>query len=125
MIVNRMIGGCLAAVSLILLALVLTNLGSATLGIEVMDRLGLLFVVFFIAAQLVICLIFLRPSELWVPLLLLIGGTILFAFIGGGGAQGQTPAHHALFAGASLSGLATGTLAMLGREEVEEDYQSD
>jgi hypothetical protein len=50
---------------------------------------------------------------------------ILFAFISGGGVGGHTPVLHPLFAGASLSGLALGILAMLGYEEVEEDSQSD
>jgi len=127
MILNRLVGGCLTAISFILLGLVLTTRGSSTLGIEVMDRLGLTFAVLFIAAQFVICLIFLRPSEFWVPLLLLIGGTVLFVYQGGPGmGRGSLASfEYALFGGASMSGLASGILAILGKEEVVKENHPD
>jgi asparagine N-glycosylation enzyme membrane subunit Stt3 len=119
MIVNRIAGGCLAAVSFILFGLVLSSRGSSTLGIEVMGRLGLSFVLLFLAAQLVVCLVYVRPRDRLVPLLLFVGGTILYAVMtgrGGGAAEAaRIPLHQALMAGASFSGLAAGTLAMMGQ----------
>jgi len=114
MIVNRLVGGCLAAVSFILLGLVISTRGSSTLGIEVMNRLGLTFVLLFLAAQLVICLVFLKRKDLLVPLLLFAGGTILYAVVIGGGEATRVPFTHALFAGTSFSGLAAGLLLMIG-----------
>ena len=118
MIVKRLVGGSLGAASFILMGLVMSSRGSSTVGIEVMDRLGLPFVLVFLGAQLVVCLIFLKPKELLTPLLLFAGGTILYAVVigsGGGAAEaGRIPLHYALFAGASFSGLATGLLMMIG-----------
>ena len=118
MIVNRIAGACLASVSFIIFGLVLLSRGSSTPGIEVMDRLGLSFVLVFLAAQLIVCLVYLRPKDRLVPLLLFVGGTILYAVMtGGGGAAGaaRTPLYHAMMAGASFSGLAAGALAMMGQ----------
>jgi hypothetical protein len=64
-----------------------------------------------------VCLLFLKPGEVRVPLLLPVGGTVLFALLGGTGGGGSTPLHHAPFAGASFSGLATGVPALLGNGE--------
>ncbi len=119
MIINRLVGGCIAAISFILFGLVMTTRGSSTLGIEIMDRLGWPFVLGFLGAQLVVCLVFLSPGEYKVPILLLAGGTVLFALIGGTGGAGRVPLNHALFAGASFSGLASGILTMLGNEKGE------
>jgi hypothetical protein len=122
MIINRLVGGCLAAASFILFGLVLSSRGSSTLGIEVMDRLGLLFVLLFLAGQVVACVVFIRRKDLLVPLLLFVGGTILYGVMtgGDGGTAGGTaeavrvPLSHALMAGASFSGLASGALVMMG-----------
>jgi hypothetical protein len=119
MIINRLVGGCIAAISFILFGLVMTIRGSSTLGVEIMDRLGWPFVLGFLGIQLVVCLVFLRPKEFKVPLLLLAAGTFLFALIGGAGGEGHIPLNQALFAGASFSGLAAGILAMLGNEKGE------
>ena len=117
MILNRLVGGCLAAASFILLGLVMSARGSSTLGIEVMNRLGLPFVLLFLAAQLVVCLIYVRPKDRLVPLLLFAGGTVLYAVMigrGGGSVEAaRIPFHHALIAGASFSGLASGALVMI------------
>jgi hypothetical protein len=125
MILSRLVGGCLAAFSFILLGLVMSSRGSATVGIEVMDRLGLVFVLSFLGAQLVVCLVFLKPGDLLVPVLLFAGGAILYAVVTGTGsgpdAVSRIPLHQALFAGASFSGLASGVLLMIevgsGRED--------
>jgi hypothetical protein len=117
MIVNRIAGGCLAAVSFVIFGLVLSSRGSSAAGIEIMDRLGLPFVLLFLAAQLIVCLIYLRPKDRLVPLLLFVGGSILYGVMTGGGATEATPIplYRALMAGASFSGLASGTLAMMGQ----------
>ena len=119
MIVNRIVGICIAAVSFILFGLVLSSRVSSTLGLEDMDRLGLSFVFLFLAVQLVVCLIYVRPKDRLVPLLLFVGGTILYAVMtgkGGGAAEAaRIPLLHALMAGASFSGLAAGALAMMGQ----------
>lgn len=96
MIVNRIAGGCLAAVSFILFGLVMSARGSSTVGIEVMDRLGLPFVLLFLAAQLVVCLIYVRLKDRLVPLLLFAGGTILYAVMTGtgGGPGPAAPCSH-------------------------------
>ena len=117
MILNRLVGGCLAAVSFILVGLVMSTRGSATIGIQIMDRLGLIFVLVFLGAQLVICLVFLKPKDLLVPLLLFAGGTILYAVVTGVSESGRFPLYYALFAGTSFSGLATGLLMMIGEDK--------
>jgi hypothetical protein len=114
MILNRLVGGCLAAISFILVGLVMSSRGSSTLGIEVMDRLGMVFVFLFLGAQLVICLVFLKRKDLLVPLFLFAGGTILYAVILGVGESDTIPLHYSLFAGTSFSGLAAGLLMMIG-----------
>ena len=114
MILNRLVGGCLGAVSFILVGLVMSSRGSATIGLEVMDRLGMVFVLLFLGAQVVISLVFLKRKDLLVPLLLFAGGTILYAVVIGAGDSNRIPLHYALFAGSSFSGLATGLLMMIG-----------
>jgi len=118
MIINRLVGGCLAALSFILFGLIMSSRGSSTLGIEVMDRLGLLFILLFLAGQAVACVVFIRRKDLLVPLLLFAGGTVLYAVMTGtdnGAAEAvRVPLHHALMAGASFSGLASGALVMMG-----------
>ena len=114
MIMNRLVGCCLAAISFILVGLVMSSRGSSTIGIEVMDRLGMVFVFGFLVAQIVICLIFLKRKDLLTPLLLFAGGTILYAVVTGVGESGRFPLYYALFAGTSFSGLATGLLLMIG-----------
>lgn len=114
MIVDRLAGGCLAAISFILFGLVMSTRGSSNLGIQIMDRLGLPFVLGFLAVQVVIGMVFLGWKELKVPLLLFTGGSILFLVLGKVGGQGAVPLQHALFAGASFSGLALGVLTMMG-----------
>lgn len=118
MIINRIAGGCTAVVSFAIFGLVMLSRGPSTLGIEFMNRLGLPFVLLFLAAQLVLCLIYVRPKDRLVPLLLFVGGTILYTVMtgtGGGAAEAaRIPLHHALFAGASFSGLAAGALVMMG-----------
>jgi len=83
-----------------------------------MDRLGLPFVFPFLAAQVVVSLIYVRPKDRLVPLLLFVGGAIVYAVVtgtGGGAAEAtRIPLHHALIAGASFSGLAAGALVMIG-----------
>jgi hypothetical protein len=117
MLVNRIAGACLASVSFIIFGLVLLSRGSSTLGIEVMDRLGLSFVLLFLAAQLVVCLAYIRPKDRLVPLLLFVGGAILYTVMTGGGAAeaARIPLHRAMMAGASFSGLAAGALAIMGQ----------
>ena len=118
MVINRLVGGCLAAASFVLFALVLSSRGSSTLGIGVMDRLGLLFVLLFLAGQAVACVVFIRRKDLLVPLLLFVGGTILYGVMtgtdGGTAEAVRVPLSHALMAGASFSGLASGALVMMG-----------
>jgi hypothetical protein len=118
MIINRLVGGCVAALSFILFGLVMSSRGSSTLGIEVMDRLGLLFLLLFLAGQAVACLVFIRRKDMLVPLLLFAGGTVLYGMMsgtdGGAGEVARIPLHHALMAGASFSGLASGALVMIG-----------
>ena len=118
MIINRLVGGCLAAASFILFGLVMSSRGSSTLGIGVMDRLGLLFVLLFLAGQVVACVVFIRRKDLLVPLLLFAGGTVLFGVMSGTDGSAteavRVPLYHALMAGASFSGLASGALVMMG-----------
>ena len=118
MIINRLVGGCLAAASFILFGLVMSSRGSLTLGVEVMDRLGLLFVLLFLAGQAVACVVFMRRKDLLVPLLLFVGGTILYGVMtgtdGGAAEAVRVPLYHSLMAGASFSGLASGALVMMG-----------
>jgi hypothetical protein len=115
---NRILGGCLAVISFALFTLVMSARRSSTMGVEIMDRLGLPLVLLFLAAQLVVCLIYVRPKDRLVPLLLFAGGTILYAVMTGradGAAEAaRIPLHHALIAGASFSGLAAGALVMMG-----------
>jgi len=114
MIMKRLVGGCLAAISFILVGLVMSSRGSSTIGIEVMDRLGMVFVFGFLGAQIVICLIFLKRKDLLVPLLLFAGGTILYAIVIGIEGSARMPLHYSFFAGTSFSGLAAGLLMMIG-----------
>ncbi len=116
--INRIAGGCLAVVSFALFGMVMSSRGSSTMGLELMNRLGLPFVFLFLAAQLVLCLIYLRPKDRLVPLLLFAGGTILYAVMtgtgGGAAVAARIPLHYALFAGASFSGFASGALVWIG-----------
>ncbi|MDF1536010.1 MAG: hypothetical protein P1S46_05830 [bacterium] len=113
MFINRLIGGTLAAASFIMLGLAMSSLGSGGVGVQVMDRMGLPYILAFLAAQFVLLVIFVTPAERPVPVLLLVGGTVVYMVIlgvKGGGSSVQ----HSLYAGSAFSGLATGLFAMLG-----------
>lgn len=117
MIVNRLAGSLLAAISFILFGLTMLSRGSSPLGIEIMDRLGLLFALLFLAAQVILCMVFIRPKDRLVPLLLFVGGAVVYIVLsrsgGSGAGTGWPPLHHTLIAGSSFSGLTAGTLVMM------------
>ena len=112
MFLNRIIGGCLAVVSLVMLGMAMSSLRGGS-GIQVMDRMGLAFVLALIAAQAVILLLFINPKERLVPVLLFAGGTVVYMTVlklTGGGSSLM----YALYAGSAFSGLSIGTLAVMG-----------
>ncbi len=113
MFLNRIIGGCLTAASFVMLWLAMSSLRSSSgVGVEIMDRMGLPFVLVFIVVQCALLFLFVIPSERLVPALLLIGGTVVYMVLGakGGGASLQ----YSLYAGSAFSGMSAGTLMMLG-----------
>ncbi|UCG38583.1 MAG: hypothetical protein JSV00_10515 [bacterium] len=112
MILNRILGGCLGAASFVLLGLVMSSRGKGTAAVQIMDRLGLPFVLVFLVVQLGVLLLYARPNEILVSALLFAGGSALYAFINSGGSG--IPLHYALFAGSSFSGLAAGAFVMMG-----------
>ena len=98
----------------IMLGLAMSSLrNSSGIGVQLMDRMGLPLVLAFIAVQCVLLFIFISSGERLMPALLFVGGTVVYMMVlgtkGGGSAL-----QYSLYAGSAFSGLATGTMAMLG-----------
>ena len=113
MFLNRIIGGCLTAASFIMLGLAMSSLrNSSGIGVQTMDRMGLPFVLGFIAVQCALLFIFVAPSERLVPALLFVGGTVVYMVLGA--KEGGGSLQYSLYAGSAFSGMTTGMLMMLG-----------
>ncbi len=113
MLLNRIIGGCLTAASFVMLGLAMSSLRSSSgIGVQIMDRMGLPFVLIFIVVQCALLFIFVTPSERLVPALLLIGGMVVYMVMGAKG--GGSSLQYSLYAGSAFSGMSTGMLMMLG-----------
>ena len=113
MLLNRIIGGCLTAASFIMLGLAMSSLrDSSGIGVQIMDRMGLPFVLAFIVVQCVLLFIFIIPKEWLTAALLLVGGTVVYMILGA--KEGGGSLQYSLYAGSAFSGMTTGMLMMLG-----------